>query len=58
MFSAGIVGPEMPLWFAAFLAAAIAVAWSRVALRRHSLLEVGVGAAVGTVGAVVARAFF
>jgi membrane-associated phospholipid phosphatase len=58
VFAAGLVGPELPIWFAAFLVAAAAVAWSRIALRRHSWLEVTVGAALGTVGALIARAFF
>jgi len=50
--AAGIVGPGVPLLFAGFLVVAAIVAWSRVALGRHSLGEVGIGAVLGTVTSV------
>jgi membrane-associated phospholipid phosphatase len=46
VFAAGLVWPR-PVAFAGLLVAALVVAWSRVALRRHATSEVIVGAVIG-----------
>lgn len=50
--AAGIVGVGAPLVFAVLLAMAAAVAWSRLALGRHTAREVAVGALLGAVACV------
>lgn len=50
LYAAALVGPRSPVWLALFLAAAALVAWSRLALGRHTVIEVIAGAAIGALG--------
>jgi membrane-associated phospholipid phosphatase len=50
--AAGIVGVGAPLAFAILLAIAAAVAWSRIALGRHTAREVLVGGVLGAIAAI------
>lgn len=50
--AAGIIGPRSPLIFGALLVMAGLVAWSRIALGRHTGREVVVGALLGTIAAI------
>jgi membrane-associated phospholipid phosphatase len=52
VFAAALVGVSFPFPFAVFALIAAAVAWSRVALGRHSRLEVMAGVAMGALGGV------
>ena len=53
VFSAALVAGTAPAWLPVFATAALAVAWSRVALGRHTWPEIAAGGAMGLLGGLV-----
>jgi hypothetical protein len=55
IYAAALIWLAGPIWFAVFVVMAGAVAWSRVALGRHTWAEILVGLLTGTAGGIVAH---